>query len=327
MTEPFIENTGIYTIDKMKSELDLLFESVHNYRTSKHYKELLDFCRRFRYLAPFNAMMVQIQRPGANMVLTSSQWFRWYNRRIKPNARPVVILTFSPVSYLFDISDTEPLCEACTPDEKILEEIHHQFDTRQSVSQNDLGMLKNNLPVVGVAYTDDFRAGNDYGAQLMRQPTKQIIKVDVNRKTSIEYRTHFLISINETLGIGARYSSIMHELGHYFCQHLPAPERFKKWKKRELSHNAKEFEAESVAWLTCNRLGIDNPSEFYLVGYLDEYADIPEGVSIDYIFKAHNEIWKLLFNKQYAKDNYLYKNDEYFKLLVNEKRKRNIQNF
>jgi len=322
MIEPSIEKTGIYTIDKMKSELDLLFESVHNYRTSKHYKELLDFCRRFRYLAPFNAMMVQIQRPGANMVLTSSQWLHKYKRKIKPNARPVVILTFSPVSYLFDISDTEPLCDAGIKNENFLEEIQHQFDTRQSVSKKDLDLLINNLPVVGVAYTDTFRAGNDYGAQLMKGGGSHKINVYVNRNDSVAYQTDFLISINESLGIGARYSSVMHELGHYFCQHLPAPTGFKKWTARNLSKNAKEFEAESVAWLTCNRLGIDNPSESYLAGYLDEFADIPEGVSVDYIFKAHNEIWKLLFKKQYAKDNYLYKNDEYFKLLVDDLKKR-----
>jgi hypothetical protein len=37
-----------------------------------------------------------------------------------------------------------------------------------------------------------------------------------------------------------------------------------------------EFEAESVCYLLCERLGIDNPSDEYLSGYLKGQAETPQ---------------------------------------------------
>jgi hypothetical protein len=46
-----------------------------------------------------------------------------------------------------------------------------------------------------------------------------------------------------------------------------------------------EFEAESVAYLVCGRLGIDNPSDTYPADYLDKNENVPE-ISIDRVMKA-----------------------------------------
>lgn len=299
-----------------KSELDSLFDEVRGYRTSKHYMELLNFCKKFKQLAPFNAMMVQIQRPSCQYVLTANQWAKTYNRYIVPNARPVVILSFKPVSYLYDISDTEPINDASTTTERILEEIKHQYDTQQEVSLPDLNMLIGNLAVLGIAFTDGFRAGAAYAAEIRYVDTPLDIRIPLNKKDYVNYKTHYLLSVNETLSIGARYASIMHELGHFFCHHLKPPVHRRWWDVRYLSHESVEFEAESVAWLLCERLNIGNPSARYLAGYVDKNLEIPDDISIDYIFKAHNEIWKLLFERKYAKDNFLYKTDMYFKEIV-----------
>lgn len=310
-------------IDSVKSELDMLFEDVKSYRSSSYYKELMAFCARFKQLAPFNAMMVKIQRPGCNYLLTSRQWFKIWHRRVKPNARPVVILSFQPVSYLFDLSDTEPIDGDLSGDEKILEAIKKQYDTKQEVKKKDLDILIDNLPSLGIAYTDGFRAGAGYAARIELLTNPREISIPINKKDSIKYNAHYLISVNETLSVGARYASIMHELGHFFCRHLIPPYGTDWWNVRRLPHADKEFEAESVAWLVCERLNINNPSKEYLAGYHAEM--IPNNVSIDHIFKAHNEIWKLLFERQYAKNSFLYKKDESFKKEV-EKLKKNSKN-
>jgi len=309
-------------IETVKSELDALFEDVQNYRSSNYYKELMRFCARFKQLAPFNAMMVKIQRPGCQYLLTSRQWQKKWNRRVKPNARPVVILSFQPVSYLFDLSDTESIDGNLSREEKILDAIKKQYDTKQEVEKKDLDILINNLPTLGIAYTDGFRAGAEYAAQieLLNYPIE--IAIPINKNESIKYNAHYLISVNETLSIGARYASIMHELGHFFCRHLIPPYGADWWSARRLSYADEEFEAESVAWLICERLNINNPSEQYLAGYQAEM--IPDNVSVDHIFKAHNEIWKLLFEQQYAKNSFLYKKDVAFKMEVDKLKKRTL---
>ena len=46
-----------------------------------------------------------------------------------------------------------------------------------------------------------------------------------------------------------------------------------------------EFEAESVCYLVCARLGIDNPSDAYLSGYIKEHSEVPP-ISLDCVMKA-----------------------------------------
>ncbi len=48
-----------------------------------------------------------------------------------------------------------------------------------------------------------------------------------------------------------------------------------------------EFEADSVSYLVCARRGIDNPSDEYLAGYLEEYPgrDVPP-ISLECVMKA-----------------------------------------
>ena len=94
------------TIEETKSKLDILFSEVKAYRKSKHFAELLGFCAKFKTLAPYNAMLVHLQRPHARFVLTPSEW-RKYNRKVRAHARPLVILVpFGPVDFVFEIQDT-----------------------------------------------------------------------------------------------------------------------------------------------------------------------------------------------------------------------------
>src|SRR5205085_6380018 len=84
-----------------------LFLVARQYRTSKAYLRLLTFMVRFRSYAPFNALLLNIQRPGARFVAPAGRWLRDYRRRIVPGANPLVILqTMGPVMFLFDVSDT-----------------------------------------------------------------------------------------------------------------------------------------------------------------------------------------------------------------------------
>ena len=77
---------------ELKQKVDELFHSIGKYRKSSEFLELLNFCRKFHYLSPYNAMLVQIQRPGARLVLTAGKWKSSYNIGVKQAARPLMIL-------------------------------------------------------------------------------------------------------------------------------------------------------------------------------------------------------------------------------------------
>lgn len=88
--------------------LDALLTDAKLYRTSKAYKELLDFIVRLRNFAPFNAMLLQVQKPGLTYAASAHDWWVRFGRRPKEGARPLLIMwPFGPIALVYDVMDTE----------------------------------------------------------------------------------------------------------------------------------------------------------------------------------------------------------------------------
>jgi hypothetical protein len=100
---------------------------------------------------------------------------------------------------------------------------------------------------------------------------------------SVPHRYELLLSSN--LSVEARYATLVHELGHLYCGHIGTPNE--KWwpDRRGLPHQIREFEAESICYLVCQRLGIDNPSYEYLSGYIGKNEETP-AISVECVMKA-----------------------------------------
>jgi hypothetical protein len=90
-----------------RSLLDQLFEDSRLYTQSKDYKELLDFVVRLRNFAPFNAMLLQVQKPGLSYAASARDWRERFGRSPKEGVRPLLILwPFGPVALVYDVLDT-----------------------------------------------------------------------------------------------------------------------------------------------------------------------------------------------------------------------------
>ena len=57
-------------------ELDDLYESVSDYGKTAAFSGLLQFIVRNTYLAPFNAALIYMQRPGSTYVATAQTWLK-----------------------------------------------------------------------------------------------------------------------------------------------------------------------------------------------------------------------------------------------------------
>jgi hypothetical protein len=91
--------------------------------------------------------------------------------------------------------------------------------------------------------------------------------------------------LNSKLSREARYATLVHELAHLYCGHLGTPNP-KWWPDRSgLKLAVCEFEAESVCYIVCKRIGISNPSDQYLATYLQEKNEIPV-ISFDRVMKS-----------------------------------------
>lgn len=269
-------------------EIDSLYNSVKAFRTTERTGDLLHFVARFPGIAPYNAMLVYFQKPGSEFVATARQWSE-FGRYPKANANPLVILKqFGPVAFVYDVGDTEG--------EPLPEGILDPFGIKGHFDERKHRRLLDNLSREGIALSyGDY--GPNLAGNIRKLATNRLITIQTRTKT-VQVRNCFEIVVNKKLSMAAEAATIFHELGHYFCGHFHMDSGIKHIPQRDtkkLSEGLKEFEAETVCWLICERLGIDNPSEEYLSGYLGRNHEIPEGISIDAILKACGRIESMVY--------------------------------
>lgn len=267
------------------SELDKLFEEVGTYRKSSDYYELLSFIKKFPNIAPYNAMLVHVQKPGSEFVASANEWWYRYGRKPKPGARPLVILRpFGPVAFVFELNDTE----GKTFPEALME----PFKASGNISVSNIEKMRRSMLYEGIASVEQDHGTSRAGSVESIEGTEEFI----TSKERKYFRLLFGMVINRNLEPAAKMATIFHELGHVFCGHLS--KQNVKWlpQRNLLPRNNKEFEAESVCWLLCERLGIINPSAEYLSGYLENNGEIPN-ISIDAVLKAAGIIESILKGK------------------------------
>lgn len=275
-------------------ELDKLFHEIGTYRNSSEFKKLLDFIKKFPKTAPYNAMLLHIQKPGSNYVASASDWLNRFGRSIKPGARPMVILRpFGPVSFVFDLSDTEG-------NKPFPNELLNPFGVEGKISNYEFQMLTRNLNSDWIRYSEaDY--GTERAGQIGTSPSDIEVKIQKSTK-EVWVQVLYDMVINKNHETEVKFATILHELGHLYCGHLGSPNVKSKWweDRRFLSIYEREFEAECVCWLLCERRGIKNPSAAYLNGYLEKNEEIPD-ISTDTILKAVAIIESMINEKKEPK--------------------------
>jgi len=308
------------TRQKIEKEIADLFKDVLEYRDSEKFKELLQFCVKLNTLGSYNAMLVKMQCPGAKYVLSRQRWTE-YNRRLIPNARPLMILApFGPVSFVFDISVTEPMPDRPVYRDEFFEHLSDPFEAKGELNPKEYETFLSNLKFCGIKKEFVYHYSNEQAAQIMRYDSEPIIEVmKWKREIPLRFYLKYLLSINGQSSMETTFVAICHELAHMFCEHIEAPvERGEPlWKKRELEENQREFEAETVAWLITRRHGIeDSRSVEYLADYVDRDGKIPI-VDVSIIMSAVDRI-EQLFQTIEIKKCWLYRNSSDFRKSVDE---------
>ena len=272
-------------------ELDKLFAEIGTYRKSDQLKELFEFVKKFPRIAPYNAMLIHIQKPGSRFVAHASDWKNKYNRNILPGASPLIILRpFGPVSFVFELGDTW----GRYPFPK---ELLEPFAVEGEVQSFLFNKLLSKLICDGIAY-NVAEHGTSSAGFIQTRAFKREEKI-VTAKKEIWIEILYDIVVNAKHPRSTQFVTVVHELAHLYCGHLGKPNEIWNWwdDRRTLDITRREFEAESVCWLICERMGIKNPSAAYLSGYLRNNEEIPN-ISIETVLKAAGMIETLMFGKK-----------------------------
>jgi hypothetical protein len=240
-------------------------------------------------------MTIHNQMPSAIYAAKAHRWLSEWKRTIKPGARPLVILQpMGPVMFVFDVSDTEPLENA----PQIPAYVENPFKAKGGYIDGSLDMTIENAKRDGIRTTkakDGSQSAGRIWAVVGSYHAWQKFRKGLDefrRPIFDDIPVKYDLVLNSDHDYHTQFATLIHELAHLYCGHLGTPNQ--KWwpDRRGLPHNICEFEAESVAFMVCRRLGIENPSDQYLAGYLKQYEDTPP-ISLECVMKAAGLVEKM----------------------------------
>jgi len=232
-----------------RSLLDQLVADSRLYTSGKDYKDLLDFVVRLRNFAPFNAMLLHLQKPGLTYAASARDWEERFGRRPREGARPLLILwPFAPVALVYDVLDTEgrDLPKDAVP-----------FQAKGNIED---GHIKHFITRMGGKniFCDLVDAGDGAAGRI------RLVKRPIEAKEKSVYK--MLLNRNHVPPV--QFSTIAHELGHLFLGHLGPDKDLAIPTRAPMSVGPMELEAESVAYLVCCRHAVKPNSDKYLSSYV-----------------------------------------------------------
>jgi hypothetical protein len=265
---------SLFETEAARSLLDQLLTDSRLYTKSKDYKELLDFVARMRNFAPFNAMLLQVQKPGLRFAASAYDWEARFGRRPKEGVRPLLILwPFGPVALVYDEMDTEG---------RDLPRDVRSFYAQGQVDAATISSFAESLRKKNIEW-----CAVDAGDQ--RAGSIRVIKRAADEKEATQYRMH----VNRNHAAPVQFTTVAHELAHLFLGHLGTDKKLNVPERPCPDHRQRELEAESVAYLVCARNGVTSASETYLKDYVDHNTTV-EQLDVYQVMRAAGQVEALL---------------------------------
>jgi hypothetical protein len=244
---------SVVNSEEARSLLDQLLAESRLYAHSKDYLELLDFVVRLREFAPFNAMLLQIQKPGLSYAASIADWAVRFERRPKVGARPLLILKpFGPVALVYDVLDTEG---------KQLPEDVSAFVVHGAVTVSELQSCERALLKRGIHW-QWVDAGDRSAGSI------GVVSADPSTNEPSTYS----INMNKNHEPAVSFVTLAHELAHLFLGHLGPSRKLGVPSRPVPTHKQREIEAESVAYIVSHRRGLQPKSKTYLSAFVSDDA-------------------------------------------------------
>lgn len=245
--------------------IEQLIAATKLYDSSEAIHELFNFTIRLREFAPFNAMLLHIQKPGLTHAATAQDWWGRFGRVPKKGARPLLVLrTKGPVDFVFDIQDTEgrevPVDAFPT--------LGNLTDSRFAEFMK--AVTRERIHIV------ELDAGDGKAGWIRLFATSKAAKG----------KNVYHLAFNRNHTAATRFVTVAHELAHLYLGHLGADVGRRVPDRRDTQLALREVEAEMAAYLVAMRNGLKPRSESYLSNYQGAIA----ALNIYSVMRAANAI-------------------------------------
>jgi hypothetical protein len=265
---------ALFDAAEARSLIDQLIDDSKLYKTTAAYKELLDFTAKLKSFAPFNAMLLHMQKPGLSFAASAHDWKLKFGRYPKEDARPLMILwPFGPVAFVYDKLDTEG--------DELPQDVT-AFWARGDISSDTILKLAQTLSRSKIS-VEMFDGGDNAAGSI------QVTSSAMTPKPWGTYR----VTLNQNHTAPTQLVTLAHEIGHLCLGHLGPNSELKVQDRRGLSHAQVELEAESVAYLVAKRTGVESKSEKYLSNYAENNEDVG-AMDLYSVMRAAGQVESLL---------------------------------
>jgi len=244
--------------EQVKAATELLERGVSEVFESGRFAEWLDVMGRFHHYSARNCILIMMQCPNATHVASYKKWQNDFNRQVRKGEKSIRIL--APIQHRRTVTEVDEV----TGKETETERIWMSFKTVPvfDISQTD----GDELPTIADRLTDeveDFDALCDAIAKAATVPVE--FGVDITDPDCNGYydRGENRICVRDGLSEAQTVKTLVHEVAHSILHCGGGSEENAPRKLREV-------QAEGVAYVVCNALGIDTSD--YSFGYVASWG-------------------------------------------------------
>lgn len=282
--------------EKVKEITDKLEAGIKELMDSDKFKEYLKCLSKFHNYSLGNTILIAMQKPDATLVAGYTAWKNQFGRQVQKGEQGIRILAPTPYKKKMEVDIVDPSTGRAriNPDgtkQTELKEI--MVPAFKVVSVFDVSQTDGRpLPSIGVnELTGDVRQYEMFFEALKRSCPVPIAFEQIDSGAKGYYHTvDHRIALQEGMSQVQTIKTLIHEMTHQKL-HSMDPKEMSPEEPR-LTRNAKEVEAESVAYTVAQHFGIETSdySFAYIAGW-SAGKDTPElKASLDRIRKAADEM-------------------------------------
>ncbi|MBR3000634.1 MAG: hypothetical protein IKG46_09575 [Solobacterium sp.] len=282
--------------DKVKEITDKLEAGIQALFESEAFKKYLKTLSKFHDYSLNNTILIAMQKPDATLVAGYTAWQKNFGRQVQKGETGIRILAPTPYKKQMEVDRLDPVTQqpVLNPDgstAKDLKEI--MVPAFKVVSVFDVSQTDGKpLPTIGV----DELSGNVTNYEMFFEALKRACPVPVGFEDIPSGAKGYYHTVDQRIALQEGMSQVqtvktmIHEMAHQKL-HAIDPKDLPPEEPR-LTRNAKEVEAEAVAYTVAQHYGIETSdySFAYIAGW-SHGKETPElKASLDRIRKAADEM-------------------------------------